>query len=563
MKTTYTYDHYAAYDEVTAMLQGYAEKYPEYCRLESIATSREGRNVWLLSITKLSTGDFSEKPAFGVHANIHAGEVTGTMCTLYFIDTLLTNKDDEKIDRILSNYTVYAIPRITPDGAEYYLTTPNSVRSVNVMYPYTELQPGVQPKDMDGDGVIRQMRVRNENGAFKVYDKDPRIMVRRGPSDTEGVFYDVFKEGYVEKNDGGELQPAPEKYGYDYNRNWPINWQPEQIQNGAGDFALQHPETKALADYLYEHKNLCMQLNFHTSGGQILFPPGHIHTADAHPADIANWRTLGKIANKETGYVVLNLLDDYVGEAAGSMGIAGDYDTFASYAMGIMDFTCECWDFNTRIGHAESWPRPDRIPDEKRVQMLVDALKWLDENNNGEGFSDWTKFDHPQLGEVEIGGFDEKHVIQNPPNHYLLQETEKLTNFLLRCINVLPKLAIEKTKVTKAAEGVYKVEAVVVNTGFLPTSVLKEAEKFETVRPVKVTFSGAELISGEAEEEIGHLEGFSATQAMYTPVGGMIVDRVPSSHVLRYVVLGKEGDTVTIKAECPRAGHAECTLTLE
>ena len=564
MRTEYTYDHYQKYDEITAKLKKYAEQYPDYCRLESIAETREGRQVWLLSITKLSTGDFSEKPAYGVHANIHAGEVTGTECAMYFIDTLMTNKDDEQIDWLLSHFTIYAIPRITPDGAEYYLTTPYSLRSVNVMYPYTEVQPGIQPEDLDGDGVIRQMRIKNPDGPFKIYDKDPRIMVKREPHEMTGEFYDVFSEGVIEKYaESGELTSAPMKFGYDYNRNYPVNWQPEHVQRGAGDFAEQHPETKGLADYLYAHKNLCFELNFHTSGGQILFPPGHIHTKDAVKEDIDHWRTIGKIANKETGYVVLNLLDDYVGEAAGSMGIAGDYDTFASYAMGIMDFTCECWNLTTRSGHPETWPRPEHIPDEEEIAIVRDALKWLEENNNGEGFLNWTKFNHPQLGEVEIGGFDAKNCVQNPPKQFLQQETEKLTNFLLRCIRTLPRLEIEHPSVTAVREGIYKVEADIVNAGYLPTSVLREAEKIEVAKPVRVTFTGAELVSGEAETEIGHLSGFSGTKAVYTPFGGIVADRTPSSEHMTWVVAGNAGDTVVITASCPRAGKASACITLK
>jgi hypothetical protein len=44
-----------------------------------------------------------------------------------------------------------------------------------------------------------------------------------------------------------------------------------------------------------------------------------------------------------------------------------------------------------------------------------DAMRWDDEENQSRGFKNWEKFDHPQLGEVEIGGFHPKFFSQNGP----------------------------------------------------------------------------------------------------------------------------------------------------
>ena len=102
MKTTYQYDHYYQYEELTGILEGYEKEYPDYCRLESVGEASSGRKIWLMSVTKLAAGDFADKPAYGVHANIHAGEVTGTMCAMYFLDYLLTNRYlEQDLERML------------------------------------------------------------------------------------------------------------------------------------------------------------------------------------------------------------------------------------------------------------------------------------------------------------------------------------------------------------------------------------------------------------------------------------------------------------------------------
>ena len=173
MKVSGVYDHYYLYDEITAVLRQYAEKYPNYVKLSSLNQTPEGREIWLLQITDTRMGDFSEKPGYCMNGPVHAQEVIGEMAIMFFIDYLLTNREEEKVARLLRDYTIYAIPNPTPDGTECYLTTPEILRSVNRMYPDDQLMPGLQMKDMDGDGVIRQMRFRDSLGPWKISKEDP------------------------------------------------------------------------------------------------------------------------------------------------------------------------------------------------------------------------------------------------------------------------------------------------------------------------------------------------------------------------------------------------------
>ena len=185
MKHTFQYDHYYRYQEIAGIVRGYAEKYPQYTRLDVLGTTPEGRDILLLEITDTATGDFSDKPAYYVEGNIHAGEVTGSMTVMYLMDTIFSNLEEEEISRLLKRYTFYLLPRVSPDGAEYYLTTPESVRSVSRFYPYEREMPGLQPRDMDGDGAVRCMRVKSPYGAWKVSSLDPRLMTRRRPDEID------------------------------------------------------------------------------------------------------------------------------------------------------------------------------------------------------------------------------------------------------------------------------------------------------------------------------------------------------------------------------------------
>ena len=153
------FDHYALYDEITEQLRAWTRKFPGMCRLSSIGKTREGRDIHLLTVT--AGGDPAEKPGLLVDGNLHSGEVASSMAVMYILDRWLSAyKRDPEITRMLRENTVYAIPRINADAAEVYLTTPRTLRGSTE--PYYPEESGLQPQDLDGDGEIRQMLVRND-----------------------------------------------------------------------------------------------------------------------------------------------------------------------------------------------------------------------------------------------------------------------------------------------------------------------------------------------------------------------------------------------------------------
>ena len=104
MKSTYTYDHFYLYDEITQIVQKYAAEHPELCRLYSLNKTPEGRDIWAMDITNTKTGAYEDKPAYCIDANIHAGEVTGSMVAMFFLDTIFSNLDNPEIQKILFDH---------------------------------------------------------------------------------------------------------------------------------------------------------------------------------------------------------------------------------------------------------------------------------------------------------------------------------------------------------------------------------------------------------------------------------------------------------------------------
>ena len=561
MKTTYTYDHFYKYQEITDILQGYVRDYPGYCRLTAIGTTTEGRDIWKFELTDLTTGTFEDKPGFCVTGNIHAGEVTGSMCAMFLLDYLLTNREEAEVAALLKKVTVYCVPRISPDGSELYLTTPVQLRSVAKPHPFDDLQPGVQPEDIDGDGVIRQMRVKSRHGIWKVSSKDSRVMTRRQPDDVDGDFYNIYSEGMILDYDGLNVQPAPLHFGNDLNRNFPASWIHESKQAGSGAYALSNVESRTMADFVYNQKNLCAVLNFHTMGGMYLFPPGCKPGKEAHKEDMDRYRAIGKMASEETTYPCINIKDDYIGNSSGS--VVGAFDDFNHFVRGVMDYTCECWDIDPRAGVPHQFPRPAKPSDEAEEDLFIARLKWLDENNEGKGFLNWTKFDHPQLGEVEIGGLDYKGVIQNCPVKFLPQEVQKHTRFVLRWLKTLPHLAFTDVSARDLGGGNWAIDAVVENESYLPTYITKEATTLKVVQPLVASFEGdVEFISGKSRTEIGHLQGFSGVNFRYGHVGPITTAHDPYAKKLSWVVKAEPGTEITLQVSGQRAGKVTAVIKL-
>ncbi len=564
-KYTNAFNSYYTYDELTKTLQDLAEKAPKLIKLHSICTTEEGRNVWAAEITNCATGPAVKKPAFYADGNHHAGEVTGSMAALHLAVTLVEKYgEDEKITDLLNRAAVYVIPRISPDGAEAYLTSYQQLRSVNRPYPFAKPAPGLHPKDMDGDGVIRLMRIESENGVWVPMEKDPRVMVKRKPGDFGGKYYNVYPEGYIEDYDGVNIQPAENKWGLDFNRNYPLGWFPEARQPGAGKYPLSNPENKAVADFVLAHHNICCAVTYHTSGGCYIYPPGTMPEKMADARDMRMYKEIGAMATEETGYECFNIFDAFLTDTVNYS--SGAFDDWMYSAQGIPTYTAELWDLAIRAGVKNVYPRTEPFTDDEAAQQMYLCFKWIDENvknNAAAPILPWTEFIHPQLGKVEIGSLDFKWNWQNCPVGYLQQEVEKNTNFLLRMAQTLPRIAIKSFTAQKAGEGVYKITAKVANNGYLPSFICNEAQRLKVAKPLLSTLNvNGTFIAGCREAPVDHLEGFSGINSAYSYNNINTFTHQPFEKVLTWVVAAKSGEEVTLTLANEKCGQVEAHITL-
>jgi murein tripeptide amidase MpaA len=556
------FDTYYRYDELTRILHAFAEEYPQLVRIESIGKSYEGRDIWLLTLTNFATGPADEKPALWVDGNIHASEVSPSAACLYLIHRLTREYGShEKITRCLDTRAFYVCPRVNPDGAEWALADkPKIIRSSTRPYPYDE-DPigGLVVEDIDGDGRMLMMRIPDPNGNWKKHPDEPRLMIRRDPDEVGGEYYRILPEGrFDEPFDPAILTIQPKKEGLDLNRNFPAHWRQEHEQEGAGPYPTSEPEVRAIVDFIVKHPNITSGVTFHTWSGVLLRPYSH-QPDDAFPAeDLWTYQKIGAKGTEITGYPNISVYHDF--KYHPKEYISGVFDDWMYDHMGVFAWTVEIWSPQRQAGITDlkfiDWYREHPVEDDLKL------LKWSDEALGGRGYVDWYPFEHPQLGRVELGGWDMLYAWRNPPPEFLEKEVALFPDWLVWHLLISPKLSVYAATVEPLGDALYKVRLVVQNTGWLPTYITKKALEKKLVRGVIAEIElpdGATLQLGKPREELGQLEGRA-----YKPSAANVWNADPTDDraKVEWVVHAPQGGTVRLTARHERAGvvRVECPL---
>ncbi len=556
------FDHLHTYAELSAALETLAAAAPELMNLEHAGISHEGRPIWLATVTNTATGPHDEKPAVFVEANIHATEITASTAALHLLHHLTTQYGtDPAVTRALDTRTFYVMPRVNPDGVELALADdPIYLRSSTRTYPRPDQQPGLVERDADGDGRVLWMRLQDPDGAWIIHPDEPRLMIARPFDDvTDGPFYRLLPEGLVHEFDADRVPIARSLQGLDLNRNFPQEWLPEGSQHGAGEFPTSEPEVRAVVEAVSARPNIGVYFAHHTFAGVILRPYGG-HADDHFPtADLVIYKTMGRRATEITGYETASVFHEFKYDPKTS--ITGCGDEWAYDYLGVFGWTTEFWSPLRAAGIEHKYIE---WYDEHPVADDLALLAWNDDVLDGAGFVDWYAFDHPQLGPVELGGWDTFRTWSNPPAALMEAEIAPHSTWAVAQALALPELAIHDVRTTLLADGAYLVRAVVKNVGWLPTNVTKKAIERKAVRPVEVTISvgdSVELVGGRATIELSQLPGRARARTMMAANDG-VFDPSTDRAFAEWVVRGPQGATIEITASHSRAGVARAKREL-
>ena len=563
------FDVFYRHEDLTRLLVSCSEAFPQLVSIRSIGKSFEGRDIWLATLTNTATGADIDKPAFWADGNIHAAELTASTTVLYFLNWLLKGygrNDDEgrAITQLLDTRTLYLCPRLNPDGAELALADrPRHIRSSTRHYPFDEAPvEGLSVEDIDGDGRVLMMRVPDRHGGYKKSELDARLMVPRQPGEFGGEYYRVMPEGTLINYDGLTVKVNADAEGLDLNRNFPSHWRQEFEQVGAGPYPTSEPEVRAMVEFVMQHPNIGAAISYHTHSGVILRPFGTQSDDDMIPEDLWSYKRFSELGAKLSGYPAISIFHDFKYHPKEVIG--GTQDWLYEH-LGALFWVVELWAPNKEAGITDykwiDWYREHPPEDDLKL------LQWSDQQCAGQAHVDWKPYQHPQLGAVEIGGWDKMNFWRNPPAHLREREAARFPTWMLQLALSLPRLELLRTEVRALGPDTWRIKLAVANSGWLPAYVTKRALTRKVVRGVMFEIhlpegnTAVSLVSGKHRFEGPQLEGHAPKTSLHAflPNRELTADRA----VAEWVVRAPKGTHLALSARADRAGLVRTEVSLD
>lgn len=560
---------YPGYEALTASLQKLAAINPERVRVSSLAKSSGGRDVWLVQVGKAS----AYKPALLVVANIEADHVVGSLVALNLAERLA--ELDAKGAAWLDRTTIYIVPRLNPDGAERAIGAPLTEFRTNLR-PIDRDRDGKLgedgPDDLNGDGVVGLMRVKDPKTATLVVDdKDPRILRKADALKGEKAVYAEELEGRDDDNDGLRNEDAPG--GVNLNRNWPHRW--SELTPETGFSPASEPEVFSLISWAFAHPEIAAVWTFSLNDNLREEPKKPASTLAE--ADLPMFAELSRLYLK-----TITAKDSPKGSSPAGKGTSapgattdGALNEWAYYQFGALGLASRLWttpeipappedlaqaakaadkekekakeEVKAKVKDvekkdAEKKEKPPTIPEESEQRWLY----WNDHVMGGRAFLPFVAVEHPTLGKVEVGGW-RPGVRLNPPVEQAGAIAESHFAFLKDLAGKTAALAVPELKVASKGGGLFEVTAVVANDGFLPTA-LDQGVRDLKAPPVLVRLLAgkAKILAGRPLERIDTLAGSGGRREF------------------RWLIQAPEGvASVQLDVSCPRAGRLEKTIELK
>jgi len=541
-----TWNRFYDYDEITQIVRDLVDAYPELLTLESIGKSEQGRDMWLITLNNPKTGDASEKPAMYIDGNVHGNEIQAAETVLYSIWYLTKSYGEvEPLTDLMDRVSFYFLPSQNPDGRAEWFANPNSPHSARTGQrptdnDYDGLFDEDGPEDLDGDGSITQMWRFDPNGRYRRNEIDPRI-IERTPEGVKGELSRVGSEGI--DNDGDGRINEDGRGGYDMNRNWASDWQPNYIQYGAGDYPFDRPEANAVAQFVLKHPNIAAGQSYHNTGGMLLRGPGASYLGDLYPrSDRMVYDALGEAGEDLLPYY------NYMVIHADLYTVHGGFVNWLAEGLGIPSFTNELWT-DRRI-----------MPDPSREFTDKERMYWQDRMLFGQTFTDYTEYDHPTLGKVLIGGGTKYSSRVTPP--FMLEEgAHRNFAFTMFHAGSMPQIDFKWIGIESLGDGLWEITVEIENTKIIPTRMALAAKKhigfpdLFTLNGPDVVLSGT--LSDRFDKTISPVE--DRPEMMFVERG------IPGKGMstFRFIVKGENGEMVTLHYAAEKARDIETRFSLK
>ena len=625
------YTKYHTYEEMSAALRDLTKTHGKLAKLVEVAKSRDGRSIWAIEIANPAGTPVAERPALMIAANLEGDQLIGSALALYVAEQLLTGyATNPSVKQRLDSHAFYIVPRVNVDGAEAMFGAVKGSRKTNSAKNDADNVGRLDedgPDDLNKDGFISVMRVKDPKGAYMVHPDEPRLLRRADASKGEAGAYSVYWEGLDNDGDGFINEDGPG--GVDLNRNFQHQY--PYYTPDAGPHMISEPETRGLLEYLLARRNVAAILTFGESDNLIAPPTTAGAHAPASTVDLIGFanesirgaRDVGRFQPPPQGFggrgfavpagpgrggppdpggrgggrgvtppattiaptdvEYFRTISDRYRQLTGLRAApatripGGAFFEYGYYQFGVPSFSTPGWGLGTSTdaagalagaapGGRAGAPGAGGLQGGGRaagpgaggpgaqggaVAPGGDAAfdlrftRWMD-GEKIDGFIKWAPFKHPTLGDVEIGGF-RPYAMSNPDASKIADLGKSHTEFVTYLSGLFPKVTIATTSVISLGGGLYRVKAEVENGGFLPTSSA-QGVRSRAVKPtmVQLGVEPEDIVSGSPKTSFFPNLAGSGRRQSYD-----------------WIIKGKPGSTITLKAVAQKGGSATTTLTLK
>lgn len=253
-------------EQLVSELRGLAVKYPTKAKVHNLAVSPGGNPVIILEIgTEVQSGE-KKKPAVFVTANPEGINPLSSYASVILARQLLS--DDKHL-----GFTWYILPVLNPDALARYFQSVKWENPRNGMKVNDDMDDAVDedgPSDLNKDGYITDMRVRDPQGAWIIDPAEPRVMRRADRTKGEKGIYRIYLEGIDDDGDGLYNEDPPG--GVNTGINFPHLFRP--FTPAGGMWPGSTPEVYNLMRFIFSKPEIAATFTFGTTNFALVPPEG-------------------------------------------------------------------------------------------------------------------------------------------------------------------------------------------------------------------------------------------------------------------------------------------------
>jgi hypothetical protein len=495
---------YRDHKQIAQKAEALGRQYPDLCQVKSLVNTIGGYDIWLITI---GTGIKDNKPGVAVIGGIDGKYILGRELAMGFAENLLKNSGDTYIKGLLDKVTFYIFPDVSPDASAQFFSEVKYERNINSRTTDDDKDFVFDEdpcEDLNKDGFITLIRIKDPAGNYVECDEDNRVMVRADISKGQTGIYLLFSEGIDNDKDGNFNEDGAG--GVNFNRNFTYNY--EEFGINSGLYPVSEPETRALADFLYDRFNIYAVFSFGPQDnlGQLMKIQERPSSEQNQQKDLApeeerDRRERGRITSiLKTDEQINKLVSDKYHEITGmkgsppAMSEPGNFMEWAYFHYGRYSFSTPGW-----------W-----LSVEKGKNHEAALLKFAEKNKLQDVFIPWTEITHPDFPgkKTEVGGI-KPYALINPPSDTVGNLILSHYNFITAIASMHPELEFLDIKIENAGENIFRLSLKVHNKGVFATNT-EIGEPNIWTRVMRLTLEPSKdqtILSGLKVQKINRLLG--------------------------------------------------------